>query len=888
MSLNITLDGYAYDTDVSLGNSDIYYQAYFYNNSTSSSSSKWNDVRVIESSGYWNCNLGDSDFLGQTGVVLAGSKVVLVFWKGDPDRTADCGVLTEWGAFELDITSASFYTNDIQTKVNIAPNLVWANNIPAHGYVNTTYTISNSSTDVHEWNFTGILSPGSVTMNHWYTRYGQDINSVNRIEYTDYVWGDSESSLGLTGTTNGTHSYDTAGTYTIDIEVFDYCGGSITDSVEVDMYWHIPAPNITRCTEVGATQGNTIYPPDTEVFFKYVGTDVDDTITSIDWIIHDSGAYGNTDTIVTVSRDDIIAHTAGEGTSWDGHVATPGAFTNPGTRNVSMVVHWYDGYQSQTVTYNENFTQSTFSGPPVANLICNEATGNNVPIPSTLVSFDYTGTNPDSRITGIDWNINDDATDTVITNVPYNTTVHHTEGLGGSWYGSLSTPGAFSNSGSHSIAIKVHWNDGWADREVNYSENITQGLFSGPVLSMDQVPPKAVVASGVTFVNTSTNIDRVGLSLPDHEEYKWVWADKFLVESELDKPYEYEFTKVPTSAQCIVYLYADWSDGWSHKTSWIDETVVFDTTVTVTPEDCYYSINIIGTSSDGSATSYNWTVSSGISETGPWDVVWESPTDIDQQQKTLCFSATGWYKVTGYVNGTGATTSDYETLLITETCPDSAAIYNIWNGTGILDIEVDWQRTGAGVETTASKYRGTNGLDVIYDKADSVVEFTRTTDSDINDYDFLSFWINIREWDSKKDVYIKLFSSNYTYGTTLGLSNYINTSNINTWTRVMIPLSRFNLKAQFAELGWPTLINSLTFETKGNIDYWLDNVALSMGSLVTVPVCPPDMEIADIGDLTMTAQNIGTVPMVATEPPGIEPITPDVSVISPFPKPINI
>jgi len=875
MSLNITFDGYAYDKDSSIGNADIYYQAYFYNNGTSSSTSKWNDVRLIENSGYWNFNLGDSDFLGQTGVVLSGSKLVVVFWKGAADRTADCGVLTEWGAFELNITSASFYTSDIQTKTNIIPNLIWYDNIPTHGYVNTNYSVINNSTDIHLWNFDGILSTGSVTMYHWYTRYNQVINNVNRIETTDYTWGDGESSLGVAGTINGGHSYDAAGTYTIDIEVHDYCGGSSSDSTEVDIYWHAPSPNISRCTNLGATQGNTIYPPDTKVFFKYVGTDIDNTITSIEWTIHDSGVYGNTDTIITTSKDSIIAHSEGDGTAWDGHLATSGAFTNPGTHVVELKVYWYDGYETKVVSYSENFNQLTFNGPPVANLVCNEAQSNHVAIPSTVVTFAYTGTNPDGRLTGIDWTIDDGTTDTIINNSPYDTVINHTEGLGGSWYGNLSTIGAFSNPGNHLISIKVHWNDGWENLEVNYSENITQGVFSGPILSLDQVPSKATVASGVTFVNTSTNTDRVGLDLFDNEEYKWVWADGFLVESELDKPYSYQFTKVPTSVECIVYLYADWSDGWDSKTSWIDVPVVFDTSVTITPEDCYYSISIIGTSSDGSATSYNWTVSSGVSEEGPWDIVWESPTGLEQQQKTLCFSATGWYKVTGYVHGTGSTSSAYDTLLITETCPDSAAVYNIWNGTGILDIGTDWLRLGAGEETTVSKYRGTNGLDVVYSGHTNIVEFVRTTDSNINDYDFLSFWINTREYHKRSDIFIRLFSSNFTYGSELHLSHYVDLSDTDHWTRAMIPISRFNLKAQFAELGWPTLINMLHFRTKGHISFWLDNVALSMGALITVPVCAPIMETTDLGGLTMNTTNVGEVPMIAAN-------------IRSFPKPINI
>lgn len=896
MALNISFDGFAFDKDSILGNANIYYQALFYPSTTASSPSKWNDVRLVEASGYYSCNLGDNNFLGQEGTVLTGAIVILVFWKGGIDRIADCGVLTEWGAVELILDGSTFYTNDVQTKANIAPNLIWSDNIPTHSYVNTIYTITNNSTDTHLWNFEGILSSGSVTMYHWYTRYSQVINSVNRIEFTDYNWGDTATSTGLTGTTNGTHSFSAAGTYTIDIEVFDYCGGSASDSVTVDIYWNAPSPNVTRCNSGGTTQGNTIITPDTPVYFKYNGSDVDNTITSIEWIIIDTGSYGSTTTIITAGKDDIVVHANGLGTSWEDHPATPNAFTNPGTHTVEVIVNWYDGHSNQTITYSENFTQNRFNSPPVANLVCNEAISNIVSTPSTVVSFNYIGTNPDSRIIGIDWTINDD-TNTVISDVLPSNTVYHSNGEGASWYGNLTTSGAFTNPDGHLIELKVYWNDGWDDNEVNYSETITQGRFTGPTVSFSQNPDQATVGSGISFINTSTDVDMVGLGLPNHEEYKWVWYDESSEEVETDKPYSYIFNKISNSVECSVKLCAEWSDGFDSHITCVTEDVVFGTIVTITPENCFYNLDIIGTSSDGTISAYSWVVSSGISNTGPWTEIWSSPVGMDQKEKPICFSSVGWYKIEGFIYGSGAITSDHDTLFVDTVCEGGECdILNIWNGTGVLDAGSDWVHSGVGVESSIAMYQGTNGMLIgnSLNEDELIFHTTGYFDVNINDYDFLSFWINMKELESGKDIELRLYSTNdSTNGDVLYLSNYIILDRLNEWQRPMIFLDRFNITYNDEE-SQPTYVNKLVFTLQGKTDFWIDNINLITGGLLTIAVCSPD---AGANTFTETL-----VPPVADlryvgkpnirgrkEKDKISPPNMDFGVLAtPYPRPINL
>ena len=60
MALNVTFGGFVYDKNKTISNSDIKYQGFFYDNGTASSSPKWNTVRIVESTGYYNINLGDA------------------------------------------------------------------------------------------------------------------------------------------------------------------------------------------------------------------------------------------------------------------------------------------------------------------------------------------------------------------------------------------------------------------------------------------------------------------------------------------------------------------------------------------------------------------------------------------------------------------------------------------------------------------------------------------------------------------------------------------------------------------------------------------------------------------------------------------------------------
>jgi hypothetical protein len=533
MALNISFDGFVYFEDSSISSSNVAYQAYFYRANGGSSTSRWNNTRIVENSGYYSFNLGDGDFLTQDGSASAGDIIIVVFWSPTTsDRTDACSYLNEWSCFRIILDGSSTYTNQAQIKSNFCPNLSWS--LPSSGLVNSGVTAINSSNDTHQWNFMGNIF---YQRNTYYTA----LMDVNAVDNTDYDWGDSQQNNNLSGASNGTHSYSSSGDYDIQIVIEDECGCTVTGTDSIRIYNNPPVPNIDMVPSDPE--------PNEPVVFQYVGADDDDTITQIIWSIED-----DTNTIVTADRDDTVAHTEGTGTSW-----------------------------------------------------CGESNNS----------------------------------------------------------------GAFTDSGSHKVSIAISWNDGFNIQTMNYDETYNQKIFSGPTVNFIQDPAEAVAGTPVSFSNVTTDTDRVGLGLTDCHEYTWTWTDGTSVENEVDKPISYELTKTPTSSSCKVKLCAQWSDGWNTYNECIEKDVVFSTAVTVSEEECYYNLNIIGTSGDGTVTGYGWTVYSGTASDGPWVEQWSSPQDINQNDKKVCFTSLGWYKIEGTVYGTGSPTSDYEIMEITETCPDA-------------------------------------------------------------------------------------------------------------------------------------------------------------------------------------------------------------------------
>ena len=217
---------------------------------------------------------------------------------------------------------------------------------------------------------------------------------------------------------------------------------------------------------------------------------------------------------------------------------------------------------------------------------------------------------------------------------------------------------------------------------------------------------------------------------------------------------------------------------------------------------------------------------------------------MDQQDKKVCFTSIGWYKLEGFVHGTGTTTSDYEDLFVDEVCVVSGieCTLTIWNGTGPLDTGGDWGRGGEGFEAAYAKHDGTNGLDVSNFTKNKTIEFTRGPDIDIGEYDLLAMWVNVKNWTVGEHVEVQFHGQGW-LGNSVNLDAYINKSIVDIWQRALIP---------FVDLGLTTssiYVNKLRLKSTGNIGIYLDDVEVVVGtvSYVAIPICDPDMDAYEYG-----------------------------------------
>jgi hypothetical protein len=252
-------------------------------------------------------------------------------------------------------------------------------------------------------------------------------------------------------------------------------------------------------------------------------------------------------------------------------------------------------------------------------------------------------------------------------------------------------------------------------------------------------------------------------------------------------------------------------------------------------------MDIIGTSSDGTVTSYEWKVFHGDDDDGPWNLLWTSPKNIYQNNRSICFTAEGFYNIEGYVYGSGATGTDNNILFIDKVCDYSTDVLIIWNGTGILDNKGDWLHYGVGSESQIAAFDGSNGLLVSANNG-SVLRFANIDNNliDINKFNFLTFWINVRSWQGAGNSKIKLHSNQDNRGKSLNLTSYVKKNRLKTWQKVLINLDRFELSRDESEIGWPCYVNELIFSFTDNVSFYIDDIRLIVGETVPVPVTNPN------------------------------------------------
>lgn len=163
----------------------------------------------------------------------------------------------------------------------------------------------------------------------------------------------------------------------------------------------------------------------------------------------------------------------------------------------------------------------------------------------------------------------------------------------------------------------------------------------------------------------------------------------------------------------------------------------------------------------------------------------------------------------------------------------------IWDGTGAEDYGADWLRSGFGFEADYAAYAGTNGLDASVMPAGQMVYFDKVLEPElVDDYDLLTFWINLHEYNNTSDMNIRLYVAEDSTEYILKLSNYVNMSRTNVWQKVFVDLLDFGIPTQ------GTYVETVSLEATGPMSFYLDDANFAVGSVSTVTVPIQDVELS--------------------------------------------
>lgn len=333
--LNVSFTGNIYDTNSSLFSGDeVKYQLYFYSVNGPSSPSIWSTTRISEY-GQYNINLGDSDILTQDGNSNTGDIVLLAFWTPNTSIRTDVN-LQEWGFFEVVLDGSSAYTNDVQIKGPMVPEASYL--VEGATTINADVIATDeNSNDVHSWmhNF--------VDMWQKPTQYGQSIFPINELSDTslNIDWDDGTWTSNASPTDVHTHQYTAPdGTYSITFYITNKSGLTDTQIYGWTVYYNAPTvdfsidkptPDPIGTTGLGevVTFTNTTDDPD--------GRALVDGWTC-DWTI---------DTTTYLARPLTFNPTH--------------QFDAPGTYNVTLTLHWYNGHAWTTSTRTRTVIQQVWS-----------------------------------------------------------------------------------------------------------------------------------------------------------------------------------------------------------------------------------------------------------------------------------------------------------------------------------------------------------------------------------------------------------------------------------------------------------------------------------------------------------------------------------------------
>ena len=501
MALNITFQGsiYSYNSGTKFTADQVRYQVFFCKVSSGSSASKWNNVKYSELGDY-SFNLGDGDFLGQSGVANTGDKVLVLFWTPNTLTRSSTG-LTEWAMIELSLTGANTYVTNVQLRSSFTPNIQYV--LSGSDYVKETVVMTDTgSNDNHYWTYSG------NTMSHQYSKYGQTLFDINGLPSSCVTinWDiDSTTSID-TNLNSGSpqyHTYSFAKIYTIHLTLTNKSGMTSSCDYTKKIYWHVPDVNFT----ISNTNPYPILDMGfgEEITFTNTSADPDGRCNidgwNYDWTISDNGDY--------VDRSDSLAAVLNT-------INPTHSFHNPGTHDITLNCNYYDGYTWKKKNVTKSLIQNVW--------ISQCGLSWTVPVIFAMeVTFTphITGTSGHTR--KVDYIL--DETNQIFSN--YGDDVNFTY--------------TFLESNNHYLKQVVHYNDGFKDVKTEstfiiqmmpLAEFENSKFECGVKFSDISIPGKPPIVHQKWTVRCNGKIEAINNDVEDFY-YSWPYPGTYTVELEV-------------------------------------------------------------------------------------------------------------------------------------------------------------------------------------------------------------------------------------------------------------------------------------------------------------------------------------------------------------------
>jgi hypothetical protein len=529
--------GYVKDENgTAVANAKVY--PYFKKVDSGSSESKWADYAyTTDNFGYYSFDIEDVQLLNVTGSYKKGTDkvyIAIVYNSGDVnDQEMDSLTFTHALFYDhTTVTAVDLYQLDLTIEEKRAPVITSYGFPPVDLLTEHPYTMSETSYVDTGWKALAPYSENEISQKYIYSLVS--IFDGHRLVDTVYTWGEIPDRL-VADNSNDTYVFDIAGVYDLKIAVREAWNTETVVEQQVTVKYNQPIPDFSwDPTETNNWQGSRLKGQEL-VTFTNESSDLDnrtwddtkwgaETYT-YDWTITDELQDGSDNTQVYLGE----AH-------W---FQPTHAFQSAGTKTITLVVHWNDGFVNHTETIVKTLEVYAFDIVPDFDWDTTVPTNR-----SELVTFNPSLTSGDiDKINRYDWVIED--------NYPAPATGVYTFQVGEtSIYGEESPDNSqrvdntyirndemmpavrFHSDEPKEITLTMTYYNGWVDATETISKTLTPTKYViTPTFSISDTSPMGR-DKVVEIVNT-TDYVRDGLSTA----YTIDWqVDDYYTECNLSNP----------------------------------------------------------------------------------------------------------------------------------------------------------------------------------------------------------------------------------------------------------------------------------------------------------------------------------------------------------------